>query len=222
MTSAVQAPSWPIFASFGPTLTPAVFAGTRNTAIPGPPGPGSRVRANTTNKSASGALVMKRFCPSRTQPAPSRRALVRRPAGSSGAGLGQRERGDDLAGRDPLQPLLLLRFSAEVDQHLSRDAVVGAEHRPQREGGVAELHRELDVLPQVQPETAPFRGYRVPEQAHLRRGGPQVVGDAVRGHDLVLPRHDVVTDEAPYLGVNVREVLVANLVAHASRFLGAC
>ena len=136
----------------------------------------------------------------------------------AGAGFGQRERGDDLAGGDALQPLLLLHLGAEVDQHLARDAVVGAEHRPQRQRGVPELHRELDVLPQVQPETAPFRRDRVAEQAHLRRGSPQVVRDAVRGHDLVLPRHDVVADEAPHLGMDVREVLVADLVAHVSRF----
>lgn len=42
-------------------------------------------RANTTNRSASGAFVMKRLVPSRTQCAPSRRAVVRRPDGSDPA-----------------------------------------------------------------------------------------------------------------------------------------
>lgn len=40
-----------------------------------------RVRANTTKRLATGALVMKRFCPEITQLSPSRTALVRRPAG---------------------------------------------------------------------------------------------------------------------------------------------
>ncbi len=49
--------------------------------MPGAPGCGSAVRANTTNRSAIGALVMNRFCPSMTQSSPSRRARVRSPAG---------------------------------------------------------------------------------------------------------------------------------------------
>ena len=80
-TSEVQAPSWPIFASFGPTVTPGVSAGTRNTAMPGPFSSAGRVRAKTTNRSANGAFVMKRFWPSITQSSPSRLAVVRSPAG---------------------------------------------------------------------------------------------------------------------------------------------
>ena len=86
-TSAVHAPSCPIFLSLGPTLTPGASAGTRNTAIPVPLWSAGRVRANTMNRSASGALVMKRLVPSMIQsppslPAPpSRTAFVASPAG---------------------------------------------------------------------------------------------------------------------------------------------
>jgi hypothetical protein len=65
----------------------------------------------------------------------------------AGSGLGERERCDRLAGGDALKPLLLLLIGAEVDQHQSGDAIVGAEHRPQRQRGVPELHRQLDILP---------------------------------------------------------------------------
>ncbi len=81
VTSAVQAPSWPIFLSLGPTVMPGVSAGTRNTAMPGWPGRASPVRAKTTKRSAIGALVMYCLVPSRTQSSPSRRAFVRSPAG---------------------------------------------------------------------------------------------------------------------------------------------
>ncbi len=49
--------------------------------MPGPFSSAGRVRANTTNRFAVGALVMNRFWPSITQSSPSRTALVRRPAG---------------------------------------------------------------------------------------------------------------------------------------------
>ena len=81
VTSAVQAPSWPIFASLVPTSTPGVSAGTRNTAIPGPASSAGRVRANTMNRSATGALVMYCLDPSITHDALSRIALVFSPDG---------------------------------------------------------------------------------------------------------------------------------------------
>ena len=49
--------------------------------MPGPVESAGRVRANTTNSPAVGALVMKRFSPSMIQSSPSRTAAVRRPAG---------------------------------------------------------------------------------------------------------------------------------------------
>ncbi len=80
-TSEVQAPSWPIFASFTPISTPGVFAGTRNTAMPGPSASAGRVRANTMNRSATGALVMYCLRPVITQSSPSATAFVFRPDG---------------------------------------------------------------------------------------------------------------------------------------------
>ena len=49
--------------------------------MPGPASSAGRVRAKTTNRSATGALVMYRFSPEITQSDPSRMALVRNPAG---------------------------------------------------------------------------------------------------------------------------------------------
>jgi len=49
--------------------------------MPAPLSSAGRVRAKTTNRSATGALVMKRFCPEMTQSSPSRTALVRSPDG---------------------------------------------------------------------------------------------------------------------------------------------
>ena len=49
--------------------------------MPVPDSSAGRVRANTTNRSADGALVMNRFCPSMTQSSPSRTAVVCSPAG---------------------------------------------------------------------------------------------------------------------------------------------
>ncbi len=49
--------------------------------MPVPFSSAGRVRANTTNRFASGALVMNRFSPVMTQSSPSRTALVRSPDG---------------------------------------------------------------------------------------------------------------------------------------------
>ena len=49
--------------------------------MPAPPSSAGRVRAKTMNRSATGAFVMKRFCPLMIQSPPSRTAFVRRPDG---------------------------------------------------------------------------------------------------------------------------------------------
>ena len=140
--------------------------------MPGPSSSAGRVRAKTTNRSAMGALVMKRLSPLMIQSAssrePSRTALVRRPDGFDPAPGSVSANERHLAGGHPLEPLRLLLVGAEPDEHLAGDAVVGAEHRPQGKRGVAQLHCQLDVLGQVQAETAPLLGDRVAEQAHLR------------------------------------------------------
>ena len=53
--------------------------------VPWAPGAPGAVRAKTTNRSASGALVMNRLAPEMTQSSPSRTALVLRPEGSEPA-----------------------------------------------------------------------------------------------------------------------------------------
>ena len=77
--------------SIGVAVNPGVVVGTRNprTAPPpspaafSPPGPvGSSTRAQTTATSATDASPIHRFAPSRTQPSPSRRAVVVIAAGS--------------------------------------------------------------------------------------------------------------------------------------------
>ena len=138
-----------------------------------------------------------------------------------GAGFGQCERGDDVAGRDALEPSRLLLVRAEADQDLARDAVVGAEHRPEGQRRVAELHGQLDVLSQVQSQPAPLLGDRVAEQAHLLGLVPDVVGHPVVVHDLELARHHHRPDEVSGGVEDVAEVLVTDFcvgdwVCHAS------
>jgi hypothetical protein len=121
--------------------------------------------------------------------------------------LGQRERRDHLARGEPPEPGRLLLVGAEVHQHLPGDPVVGAEHRADRERRVAELHRQLDVLGQVEPEPAPLRRDRVPEQAHVGRLLAQVVGDGVGVGDLALARHDLGPDPVAQLRQDRLEIL---------------
>ena len=143
--------------------------------MPVPVSGAGAVRAKTTNRPASVALVMNCLVPSMTQPSPSGLAVVLQAGGvRSGAGFGQRERRDDVAGGDAGQPPCLLLLGAEPDQHLTGDPVVGAEHRAQRQRRVAELHRDLDVLDQVEPQPAPLLRDGVAEQTHLGRLRPQV------------------------------------------------
>ena len=155
--------------------------------MPAPSSSAGRVRAKTTNRSAIGALVMKRFCPLMIQSsavANGLRAQARRIR--SRAGLGQREGGHDVAGGHRLQPAGLLLVGAEPDEHLTGDAVVGAEHRPQRQRRVAQLHRQLDILGEVEAEAAPLLRDRVAEQPHLLGLLAEVVGHPVVGQNLLL------------------------------------
>ena len=109
-----------------------------------------------------------------------------------------------------LEPAGLLLVGAEPDEHLSGDAVVGAEHRPQRQRRVAQLHRQLDVLGEVQSEAAPLLRDRVAEQAHLLGLLAQIVGHPVVGENLLLARDDRGADEVAGLGQDLLEVLVAD------------
>src|SRR5690606_21215624 len=79
------------------------------------------------------------------------------------------------------------------------------------ERGVAELHGEFDVLDEVQPEPAPLLGDRVAEQAHLGGLRPQVGGDRVRRHDLVLPGDDPRPHELGDLAEDVVEHVVGDV-----------
>ena len=70
--------------------------------MPGPSASAGRVRANTMNRSATGALVMYCLRPVITQSArPIGNGFRLQPGGvGAGARLGQREGGDDVAGGD--------------------------------------------------------------------------------------------------------------------------
>ena len=151
---------------------------------------------------------MNRFWPVITQVRPpSRTALVRKPAGFEPA-PGSVSANDATTSPEamPVQPARLLLVGAEADEHLAGDAVVGAEHRPQRQRGVAELHRHLDVLGDVQAEPAPLLRDRVAEEAHLLGLVADVVGHPVVGHDLQLAGHHGGADEVPRRVEDVPEV----------------
>ena len=145
---------------------------------------------------------------------------MRRPGRvGAGARLGQREGGDDVTGGHRLEPARLLLVGAEPDEHLPGDAVVGAEHRPQRQRRVAEFHRQFDVLGQVQAEAAPLLRDRIAEQPHLLGLLAQVVGYPVVGQDLLLARHDGGADEVTSLGQDLLEILVADFGGGHRRLL---
>ncbi len=93
---------------------------------------------------------------------------------------------------------------------MTGDAVVGAEHRPKRQRGVAQLHRQLDVLGDVEPESAPFLGDGVAEQAHVLGLVPQIIGHPVGGQDFLLARDDDGADELPRLREDLLEVVVVD------------
>ena len=128
----------------------------------------------------------------------------------AGARFGEREGGDDVTGGHRLEPARLLLVGAEPDEHLSGDAVVGAEHRAQRQRCVAQFHGQFDVLCQVQAQPAPLLRDRVAEQAHLLGVLAQVVGDPVVGEDLLLSRHDGGAHEVASLGQDLLEIVVAD------------
>ena len=128
--------------------------------------PGSRrrrwvgVRAKTTNRSAIGALVMNRFCPLMTQPSPSRGArCVRRPAGSEPAP------GSVSANEATTSPAAIRSshrfFCSSVPNPTSTwpaMPLLVPNMRAERQRRVAELHRELDVLGQVEARARPTPG----------------------------------------------------------------
>src|ERR1700742_32823 len=124
-------------------------------------------------------------------------------------GFGQRKRGD-LPGSQRLQPGGLLLVGAEPDQHLTGDAVVGAEHRPERQRGIAQLHRQLDILSDVEPEPTPLLRDGVAEQPHVLGQFPKVVRHPVGRQNLVLAWDDGTAYELPGLGEDLLEVVVVD------------
>ena len=106
---------------------------------------------------------------------------------------------------------MLLLVGTEPDQDLTRDSVVRTKHRPQCERGVPELHRHLDVLHEVQAETAPLLGDGVTEQSHLGGLCSEVVRDGVGCHDLELAGNDPLSDEVVDLLEHIHEDVVGHL-----------
>ena len=204
LTSAVIAPSCPIFLSLGPTATPGVSAGTRNTAtLPSSsavPSEGPLTLANVTNRSAHRRVrdepLLTVYGP--TVAGPARGAAHPRRVRTR-LGFGQRERRDDPTLGHRLKPPLLLRVGAVADQHLSGDPVVGAEHRPERQRRVTELQRQVHVLGDRQAQAAVLlgdaRSRRVPSPRPAAAGRPGIA--SCRRSPLA--RHDLVPQEPPDL-----------------------
>ena len=184
-----------------------------NTPMPLPGGASGSVRAKTRNMSAAGALVMYRLSPSMTHPPASGAGRGAEPARvRASVRLGQRERRDHLAGRQLGQPLLALLGGARRDQHLAGDPVVGAEQRPERGAGVAELDGHPDLLGHRQAEPAVLRRQRVAVQAHLLGLGDQPGRDLIGLVDAGLGRQHLTPDEPAQQAEQLVEV---GLVHHA-------
>src|SRR6185312_12933104 len=82
--------------------------------------------------------------------------------------------------------------------------------RPQRQRGVAQLHRELDILHEIQPQAAPLLWNRVPEQTHVLGMVTQVVGYSVVGQDLLLAWDYDVAHEVTGLSQDRLEIFVGD------------
>jgi hypothetical protein len=111
-------------------------------------------------------------------------------------GLGQAERGDDLARGHARQVLGLLLLGAEHDEALAADADIGAEGRAESGADPAHLQDRKTLLLGGQVEAAVLLGDGQAEQAqrlHLRQ---HVVGDLVLFGDLRLERPQAFGGEA--------------------------
>src|SRR6478609_2366644 len=111
----------PSLCSSGPDLTPKPRS-TRNAVMRSlrPPSRSTSVCANTVKKSAMPPLVIQILLPSRTK-LPSGCAHADRRRVRAGAGLGQAERRDHLAGGEARQIALLLLVVAVEHQALAAD-----------------------------------------------------------------------------------------------------
>jgi hypothetical protein len=85
---------------------------------------------------------------------------------------------------------------ADVVRRLG-DPVVGAEQRPERRAGVAELDGHPDLLLDRQAQAAELGGQGVAVQAHLLGLRDQLGRDLVGGVDAGLGGHHLAPDEVP-------------------------
>ena len=116
----------------------------------------------------------------------------------AGVGLGERERRGPLPRRHLRQIRRLLLVVRRQHQHVAGDAVVGAEHRAERRGGVAELEDEPRLLLHRQPEAAVLLGQREAEKSHVCSGFAHPLRDLVAVLDLRLERNDLVAHVAAH------------------------
>ncbi len=133
----------------------------------------------------------------------------------TGVGLGEPEGRGHLAGGQEGQPVPLLFLRATLNDHMSGDAVVGAEHRPQRGCSVPELEHQPCLFAHGQPEAAVLLGDGKAPQAHLLGGVPNVERDLVLLVDLVFDRYDTFMDERPHGRKDLGEVRRVHAVTSA-------
>ena len=162
------------------------------------------------------AFVMKIFEPSTTHSPSRSSARVRvAPASEPAFGLGEPERGEPLARREPRQPLLLLRLVAEeVDRHR-------AERRVRRDGdrdGRVDARQLLDrdrVRDGVGAGAAVLLGDRDAHQPELGELRDELVREALLAVELLGDRRDARLGEVAHRAPE-QLLLVGQLVVHAS------
>ena len=113
----------PIFSSTRSTSQPGDVVSTRKAPMPLLPARRVDRREDDGQPAAWSALVMKFFAPFSTQPSPSRRAVVRSPAGvRAHAGLREREAAEPLAACELRQIAAALLLGARREDRPARPA----------------------------------------------------------------------------------------------------
>ena len=142
------------------------------------------------------ALVMNIFAPSITQLPVAELGGRRGRAGvRAGAGLGQPERGEPLAGGEVGQPLLLLLLGPEQeDRHRPERGVRGDRDRHRRVDPRQLLDRDR-VRERVAAAAAVLLGDRDAHQPELGHLGDELVREAVLAVELLGDRRDLLERE---------------------------
>jgi hypothetical protein len=124
------------------------------------------------------------------------RPSLQRSGVGTGVRLGQRKRDDQVAAGDLRQVGLLLLLGTIHQDALRANADVGAEHRTEREGGVAQVVHHVAFLRHRQADATVVLGNGDAEQAHFLHVGDDVGRHVVDLFERVFGRLQAFVDKA--------------------------